>query len=78
MCVLRQYTCACVNCVSCGIYMYVCVSEYVHNWRIDVSNVNENIYGYIYTKSHNIEMMLRLILMKPRVYNREGEYPIAL
>ena len=43
--------------------MYVCVNEYVHDWRIHGSNVNE-ISCYIYTKSHNIEMMLRLMLMK--------------
>ena len=40
MCVFRQY-CTYVNCVSCGIYMYVCVSEYVHDWQIHGSNVNE-------------------------------------
>ena len=38
---LKQCTCTCVNCVSCGIYMYVCVSEYVHDWQIHGSNVNE-------------------------------------
>ena len=54
MCVLRQYTCTCVNCVSCGIYMYVCVSEYVHNWQIHGSNVNE-VNNY-YMKSYNIEI----------------------
>ena len=38
--------------------MYMCVSEYVPDWQIHSSNVNENIYCYIYTKSHNNEMML--------------------
>ena len=33
--------------------MYVCVSEYVHDWRIHSSNVNENIYCYIFM-SHNV------------------------
>ena len=22
----------CVNCVFCGIYIYMCVSVHVHNW----------------------------------------------
>ena len=42
--------------------MYVCVNEYVHDWQIHSSNVNENIYYHIFMKSYNIEMMLRLIL----------------
>ena len=45
--------------------MYMCVSEYVYDWRIHGSNVNKiSIAIIIYTKSHNIEMMLHLILMK--------------
>ena len=60
MCVLRQYTCTCVNCVSCGIYMYVCVSEYVHDWQIYSSNVNE-ISIAIFIQNHTI---LKGILMK--------------
>ena len=43
--------------------MYVCVSEYVHDWRIHSSNANE-IFFSIFTILHNIEMMLHLILMK--------------
>ena len=46
------------------LYMYVCVSEYVHDWQIHDSNVNEISIAIFNTKSHNIEMMLRLILMK--------------
>ena len=49
----RQYCSTCVNCVSCGIYMYVCVSEYVHNWRIHGSNVNE-ISIAIFIRNHTI------------------------
>ena len=43
--------------------MYVCVSEYVHDWRIHSSNANEISFS-IFTILHNIEMMLHLILMK--------------
>ena len=43
------------------IHIHVCI-EYVHDWQIHSSNVNE--ISIIYTKSHNIEMMLHLILMK--------------
>ena len=45
------------------IHVHVHMCEYVHDWRIHGSNVNE-ISIAIYMKSHNIEMMLHLILMK--------------
>ena len=35
-----QCTCTCVIRVSCGIYMYVCVSEYVHDWQIHEAHLD--------------------------------------
>ena len=34
----------CVDCVSCGIYIYMCVSTHVQFWQIHYSKVNGNFY----------------------------------